>query len=96
MSKKIASSDPLTIIGNAVKDKIYGSVEIFFEAGSITQITQRIINKIQRPNSAKIKVNVRIKSNLKERLIQNPNSLTTSSHRNAFKEKPVKISRMSF
>lgn len=26
--------------------KMYGSIELYFEAGRITQITQRIINKV--------------------------------------------------
>lgn len=29
-------------------NKIYGSVEIYFEGGEITQVTQRIINKITK------------------------------------------------
>lgn len=48
MNKNI-SQDLVRILGKAVENKMYGSVEIFFEAGSVTQITQRIINKINRP-----------------------------------------------
>ena len=42
--------DELVIILNRIRDnKIYGSVEIFFENGEVTQITQRIINKVKKP-----------------------------------------------
>lgn len=37
------------IFSTAAENKIYGSVEIFFEDGKITQITQRVINKISSP-----------------------------------------------
>lgn len=30
------------------QNKIYGSVEIYFEGGEITQVTQRIISKISK------------------------------------------------
>lgn len=43
----------LKIFANAVSKKIYGSVEIYFEEGRVTQITQRIINKIQSNNNQK-------------------------------------------
>lgn len=46
--QKSFSKDFLKIIAKAVENKIYGSVEIYFEAGSVTQITQRIINKVQQ------------------------------------------------
>ena len=36
----------LSLFRKAVENKTYGSVEIFFEAGKITQITERVINKI--------------------------------------------------
>lgn len=39
----------INILSKATNSKIYGSVEVFFEAGQITQITQRIINKLARP-----------------------------------------------
>jgi hypothetical protein len=43
--------DDLTSILNKIKsNKVYGSVEIFFEDGEITQITQRIINKVKKNN----------------------------------------------
>ena len=38
----------LKIISKSVERRIYGSVEIYFEDGQITQITQRIINKVGR------------------------------------------------
>ena len=34
------------IIEKAVAKKSYGSIEIYLESGRITQITERIINKI--------------------------------------------------
>jgi len=40
------SSDLVKILIKAIESKIYGSVEVYFEAGKITQITQRIINKV--------------------------------------------------
>ena len=40
------SKNLLRILDKAVDKKIYGSVEIYFEAGKITQVTQRIINKV--------------------------------------------------
>lgn len=36
-------------IAKAMEKKIYGSIEIYFEEGRVTQITQRIINKIHHP-----------------------------------------------
>ena len=46
MMNKIISPDLLKILSKANENKIYGSVEIFFESGRVTQITQRIINKV--------------------------------------------------
>ena len=46
-SQKNVSKDLVKIISQAVEKKIYGSVEVYFEAGNITQITQRIISKIR-------------------------------------------------
>lgn len=36
------------ILSKAVEGKIYGSIEIYFEDGRVTQITQRIINKVHK------------------------------------------------
>lgn len=50
------------ILSQIVKNQIYGSVEIYFEGGHITQITQRIINKIShhhKPASKKISIGVK-------------------------------------
>ncbi len=52
--------DLLRIVSEAIKNKIYGSVEIYFEAGNVTQITHRVINKISNPKfrfKRSIKVN---------------------------------------
>ncbi len=43
----IAEEKIKKVFTNAVRDKIYGSIEIFFEEGNVTQITQRIINKLK-------------------------------------------------
>lgn len=47
-----------------MQSKTYGSLEIFFENGKITQITQRIINKIQHKTS--IEVTINNKSNIEK------------------------------
>lgn len=54
--QKPASKHLSTIINKVAKDKIYGSVEVYFEAGQITQITQRIINKVSDVSKAPNKV----------------------------------------
>lgn len=46
---KNLSNNLQNFIAKAMEKKIYGSIEIFFEEGSITQVTQRIINKIHHP-----------------------------------------------
>lgn len=47
MKKDLNISPDLTqILTKAIGEKIYGSVEIYFEEGKITQITQRIIKKV--------------------------------------------------
>ncbi len=49
------------ILNKVIEEKIYGSVEIYFEAGQMTQITQRIINKIgqqNKPNPKKVSIYV--------------------------------------
>ncbi len=43
--------DLLRLLERAFDQKIYGSVEVFLEEGQITQVTQRIINKVKRPTS---------------------------------------------
>lgn len=47
----IISQELASILSKAVDNKIYGSVEIYFEDGEITQITQRIIKKVNRKKS---------------------------------------------
>lgn len=46
MNRETNQKHLLKILTEAVRNKIYGSVEIYFEEGRMTQITQRIINKI--------------------------------------------------
>jgi hypothetical protein len=41
------SKELIEILSKSVDREIYGSVEVFFEKGRITQITQRIINKVR-------------------------------------------------
>ena len=36
----------LKILAKAISKKMYGSIELYFEGGKVTQITQRIINKV--------------------------------------------------
>lgn len=56
--------DDLAAILNKIKaNKVYGSVEVYFEDGEITQITQRIINKVK-------KINVKTQSSLTHRTTQ--------------------------
>lgn len=50
MTYKTFYSDLIKILAKVVEDNIYGSVEIFFEKGKVTQITQRIIKKVNHPN----------------------------------------------
>ena len=51
--------DIIKAILAAIAGRVYGSVEIYFEDGKVTQITQRIIKKINRNrdvnNSSSIK-----------------------------------------
>lgn len=44
----VVSKQILKIVNQAVTNKIYGSIEVYFEAGKVTQVTQRIISKIQK------------------------------------------------
>ncbi|MBI2020745.1 hypothetical protein HYS94_05050 [Candidatus Daviesbacteria bacterium] len=52
MMYKTLYRDLIKILTHVVDNNIYGSVEIFFEKGRVTQITQRIIKKVQQPDSA--------------------------------------------
>ncbi len=55
MDRKTNQKHLLRILTDAVKNKIYGSVEIYFEEGRMTQITQRVINKISaKPKEKKL------------------------------------------
>lgn len=44
-----------SIIGKIRDNKTYGSVELYFEGGEITQITQRVINKLKKANKEEAK-----------------------------------------
>lgn len=61
------NKDLTKILSDASEKKIYGSVEIFYENGVITQITQRIIKKVPKPISKETsqKSKVAIKNNSK-------------------------------
>ena len=48
---KTLYGDIIKILAKVVENNIYGSVEIFFEKGKVTQITQRIIKKVHHDNS---------------------------------------------
>lgn len=41
------SKEFVKIFSQASQNKLYGSIEVYFEAGRVTQVTQRIINKIR-------------------------------------------------
>lgn len=45
-TNKPFSSDLIKLITKWVENKLYGSIEIYFEKGQVTQFTQRIIKKI--------------------------------------------------
>lgn len=47
MTKNNLPKNFFNILTKAVEEKTYGSIEIYFEEGNITQITQRIINKVR-------------------------------------------------
>ncbi|MFH0936826.1 MAG: hypothetical protein V1808_00860 [Candidatus Daviesbacteria bacterium] len=51
MIYKAFFEDLITILTHVVENNIYGSVEIFFEKGEVTQITQRTIKKVHHPDS---------------------------------------------
>ncbi len=48
MDNENTQKNLLKILTKAAENRIYGSVEIYFEEGRMTQITQRIINKIAK------------------------------------------------
>jgi len=51
MAKKediLFSAELIDILTKAAESKIYGSVEIYYEAGNITQITKREIKKMSK------------------------------------------------
>ena len=68
--KNKGTEELTTILKKAIGSKIYGSVEIYFESGTITQITQRIIKKISKPAAIKNSSN------------SNPPQKKTSNHHN--------------
>ncbi|MBI2021760.1 DUF2292 domain-containing protein [Candidatus Daviesbacteria bacterium] len=47
-TQKNFTSNISKLLERIKEKKIYGSIEIYFEGGEVTQITQRIINKISR------------------------------------------------
>ncbi|OGE14434.1 hypothetical protein A3F00_00040 [Candidatus Daviesbacteria bacterium RIFCSPHIGHO2_12_FULL_37_11] len=47
----------LSLFKKAIENKTYGSIEIYFEAGKITQITERIINKIHHKAESPLEQN---------------------------------------
>lgn len=46
--QKNISEKVLKLLNKIRQNKIYGSVEVYFEGGEITQVTQRIISKINK------------------------------------------------
>ena len=60
----------LSLLKRISEKKVYGSVEIFFEEGKVTQITQRVIKKINRKDassSANSRVSVKLATNSKHK-----------------------------
>lgn len=51
MTHQTLYKDLIKILTHVVEHNIYGSVEIFFEKGKVTQITQRIIKKVHRDDN---------------------------------------------
>lgn len=70
------------IISQAISKKMYGSIEIYFEAGRVTQVTQRIINKIRtKIPGENVQFKTEVKSshgNGKDQDIKGRNTLLTS------------------
>lgn len=52
-STKRIHSELLEKIVEAIKDKTYGSVEIYIQDSQVTQITERVINKLNTNNNLK-------------------------------------------
>lgn len=48
-AKKSFPKELFKIIAKSVETGVYGSIEVYFEKGKVTQITQRIINKVHHP-----------------------------------------------
>ena len=54
--KKQFPKELLKIIAKAVETQIYGSIEFHFQEGKVTQVTQRIINKVHHKKEDNEKV----------------------------------------
>ncbi len=52
MDSENPTTDLLNILSKAMDGKVYGSIEIFLEEGQITQISQRVIKKIKKTQTA--------------------------------------------
>lgn len=82
MNKKNFAQELFKYIQKAVDGKIYGSIEIYFEEGNITQITQRIINKVTASSKQKAKAKkdlkqvspdrIKVKENQETRILNTP------------------------
>lgn len=60
----------LNLLKRISEKKVYGSIEIFFEEGKVTQITQRVIKKINRKDSSSAlnsRVSVKLATNSKHK-----------------------------
>ena len=49
MDNKNIAKNLIDILSKAMDNKIYGSIEVYLEEGAITQISQRIIQKVSKP-----------------------------------------------
>lgn len=75
------SKQILKIVTQAVAKKIYGSIEVYFEAGRVTQVTQRIINKVRSRKQQKnedVRIVRQKSSGNGHQDIENQNTLLTS------------------
>ena len=70
MDEKSFVRDLIKILSHDVGSRIYGSIEIFFEEGRITQITQRIISKVYKQEKVKYQTKSNKEGNGSEEITQ--------------------------
>jgi hypothetical protein len=50
--KQYFPQDIITTINKVIENRTYGSIQIYFEDGTITQITQTTIKKVSHPTTS--------------------------------------------